>query len=495
MQLHHPPKSNLLNFCKKYWLNVSLSLITVLVFVMNFNKEVINVNGGLGWDGRFYANAAENIDKLIAEKKIDAYRFQRTLVPLIIYTAFGISKVETNTANIITAYKIFNFIALSMSMVYFFLICKKLQLNWKLVTIGFASLFWCFPILKFPFFYPTLTDAAAFSIGLMIAYYYLMDNKIAFTICILLGSFVFPTFLLFFLLFIFKKEKVTNERSFYKKMILPGLFLLYFLFSFISLPDFFTPISSGCNPISKNLLVPSLLIVVLYFYFISGILPNLSIKEWFKKIGTRYLCVALGVAMLLQVLKYILASRKETFQASDYLVNVLQQSVTNPGAFLVAHTAYFGFFIILIAIAYREITQAILARGYGAALLFIGIAVLGIGSESRQLINFYPLVIVFILIALKEANRISTPFVLLYSSANLLIARFWQSIDLGSSLSEKDLIQYPAQNYFKFQGPWMSNATYMFNLVVLLVTAMIFFLLYKYNFFQNLLKVNRHKSQ
>lgn len=60
----------------------------------------------------------------------------------------------------------------------------------------------------------------------------------------------------------------------------------------------------------------------------------------------------------------------------------------------------------MIGLAGKEMVQAIKNQGYGLAILFAGVGFMSLGSESRQLINFYPLLVIIALIAFKSKEKL-----------------------------------------------------------------------------------------
>jgi hypothetical protein len=384
--------------------------ITIAILCFNFNREIINVNDGAGWDGKFYVTATQNCFELIEGKFFDQYQFQRILLPITVNRVMWMSNIEPTFLNIILAFRMLNFLLICIAIAYFILISKRLSLSIGAEVIGFCSLFWCFPVLKLSFYYPLLSDVAALSIGTMITYYYFSSRMLVMLLLIFIGSFVFPTFIFFSLLIFFKNKPLAmdNVKGFIQKLILPVAFLitivLLYYFDWRTLFGSF----NGSAPVNKSLFPLSVVIVALYLYFISLILPNVkqAVLFAYKSIRPKFLFLCIIVVVAVTLVKMLFANNAQTqFTALQYLTNIIKQSITNPGISLIAHTAYYGLFLVPLVFFRRQIKEAILRFGYGMIFLMLCVAMMATGSESRQLINFYPLIVVIVLIAIQSLKK------------------------------------------------------------------------------------------
>ena len=470
---------------------IVLILSTCLLFFFNFKGELIPVNEGLGWDGRLYAAYTAHIDEYIVQKGINEYRFQRILMPVILsktMKALGIQLTDPkdpnspNTPNMVMGFRVFNLVFLLLGLFYFILISKKLKLTPVNEIIGFAALFWCFPALKMPGYNPIITDVGAFTMGLMVTYHFLCNHRIVNLILILLGSFVYPTFILFGLLLIFPKEEYTSETKPFRieRFILPILFLIIFAWAYFGNYKEFSDTYAEVKGTNNSALGISIVLALLYSYFIGAFLPDFNkIKEIFSKVKWLYLIPIIGIFLLVKYLTVTYAvPRPEQMSGGRYLINIMKQSVANPAVFYVSHIIYLGWLPLLIIWMGKQVVIAIRANGYGLTILFAGVGLMSLGSETRQLINFYPLLVIVVLIALQQMRPVKPWVAYLFAISALILSRFWYSINADGDISKK-LLEYPAQRYFQVFGPWMSDQAYMMNLVVVLMAAATFFILHK----------------
>ena len=458
-----------------------LIIITCLLFFLNFKGEIIPVNNGMGWDGRLYAYYTAQLDSAIQEKRINEYRFQRILMSVVLNKSMKAMNIEFSVDNTVMAFKVFNLLFLLIALLYYFLISRKLGFTPLNEMLGLAALFWCFPILKIPGFNPIITDVGAFSLGIMVVYHFLCNHRIVNIFLILLGSFVYPTFLLFGLLIIFPRESYSSKDNAYRpeRLILPSLYLLVFLVAYFGYQNDFSDTYADVNPTNSKALWLSILIALAYCYFIGAFLPDFKrTKEIFQKINWLYLIPIIGIFVIIRYLTHNYASpQPQQMSTGRYIINIMKQSVANPGVFIVAHIIYFGWLPILLIWLKKPIVTTIRANGYGLSILLAGVGFMSLGSESRQLINFYPLFVILVIMSLQNIKAINQIVVFGFAFSSLLLSRFWYVF--GSGDISKNLLKYPAQRYFQFFGPWMSNEAYLQNLLITGFVFLVFLILQK----------------
>ncbi|HMG15961.1 MAG TPA: hypothetical protein VK590_10975 [Saprospiraceae bacterium] len=472
-----------------------LILITCILFFFNFKGEIIPVNNGMGWDGRLYGNYTAMLDSAIIEKKINEYRFQRILMSVVLNKTMKAFNIDFTIANIVLGFKIFNLIFLLIALLYYLLISRKLGFTPINEMLGLAALFWCFPILKIPGYNPIITDVGAFAMGMMVVYHFFSNHRIVNICLILLGSFVYPTFLLFGLLVIFPREAYTSSDKTYRKdrIIFPLLYLLIFCIAYFGYQAEFSDTYANINPTNKNMLWLSILIAVSYCYFIGAFFPDFQkIKEAFQKINWLYVIPLIGIFIFVKYLTHTYATpQPQQMSTGRYIINIMKQSVANPGVFIVSHIIYFGLIPIILIWMKTQIVAVIRANGYGLTILLIGIGFMSLGSESRQLINFYPLFVILVILALQNMKPIKPIVAYGFVIVSLLLSRFWYIIGTEGDLSTK-LLEYPAQRYFQFFGPWMNNQVYLQNFVIVISILFGFLILQKTG---NLFELKELKSK
>jgi hypothetical protein len=471
-----------------------LVLILILLLIKGYYSEKIPVNDGLGWDGFGYGNLIRNAETFLSDRSIDKYLFQRIGIPLFLHYVFNLLNIGFLNSNFIAAFEILNLVCILTAILYFFKISNKLKLSVNTEIIGFSSLFFCFPVIKLCGFYPVLLDIPAFTIGLMLVYYYLQNNVVLYFLLIFIGSFIFPTFIVMSLLFLFKKAPVEHQNS-----VTPGAPsqrnwtsgseniihpVLYFFFPLLFLIMFYFLYYKGSwDIIVENIKTEAIgTVVIWYSLFIAlGYILYLTYfkKSYFnlKTILTALNPLGITIAFLVYVNIQLLSSYYTSDAASPltlkmYLTNVVSQAVQNPAAFLVAHVFYFGLVFLLLFFLLRDLKKEIMTYGFGMIAFFTAVIFFSVGSESRQLINYYPFLVVLILGALNKQWDISLPFSIIYSAVCVCLSHFWYTINLPEDPSAYESFNpflSPMQRYFMFQGPWVNDTIYLIHLGICLV--------------------------
>ena len=265
-----------------------------------------------------------------------------------------------------------------------------------------------------------------------------------------------------------------------ERLVLPALFLIAFVVVYFGFQNQFADTYSNINPTNRKLLFISVLLALGYMYQIGAFLPDFSnFKDALSKVKWIYL---VPIVLIILFIKYMTATytspNPENIGGGRYLINIVKQAVANPGVFLVSHIIYFGWLPLMLIFAGKEMVNAIRSLGYGVAILLAGVGFMSLGSESRQLINFYPVFVVAALLALQKKQALKPWVLALFGVSSLILSRFWYSItgygDLGVNLTE-----WPAQRYFQVFGPWMSNSTYAMNLFICLIAVSVILILQK----------------
>lgn len=478
---------------KQYRLFLILVLASVLLF--GFFGEKIPVNNGLGWDGITYAKITKNFDEQFLKGEIDSYRFQRVLLPFLISKSLGLLQIAPSDAAIVTAYSVANLLCIALSVFLFFLIANALRLKPAVEIIGFSSLFFSFALLKYSLYYPVLMDTMAFCIGMAFTYFYV---KRQFELCFLmvfLGAFVYPNFILFPLLLLFAPEAAKEGGNPWLPKIarlgLVGLFALFVVYFYVVRDFPLIPEKMKVNPVNQTFLIPSVIGVMIYLYLTNSLISlKQNLLAFYQSIHIKHILYFVGVVAASKlIISFFAAKGGFPIDSKVYFYNILSQSFTNPLNFWVAHAVYFGLAMLLLIFLTKAFREQVLQHGYGALAWMLAFGFFAIGNESRQLINAYPVFLLFLLMAMQRSWEISPTFAYAYALLSLLVSRFWYSINANGNFSNNTditgFLEFPLQQYFMFQGPWTSNTMYGIHLIgagvlLLAITGSI----YKWNLIQ-----------
>lgn len=481
---------------KKQGHRIILVLILAALILKSYFSEKLLANAGFGWDGVTYASLTHSFDYLLEHHQINPYYFQRIGIPFVLYHFFSFCKIAFTDVNILKAYSFVNIGFIAIAVLFFFSISKALNISRNVEILCFSLLFFCFPILKYALFYPIIMDIPAFSIAMVLVYLYVKQKTILFFIGILLGSFVYPNFIILGSLFFFKLPSLDQEETPVPenghrnklKLVISSHVLFYVLFCF-TLPIvyiYFFKVAEKMDPtdIFPRVFDSKTLNSVLYWVCFSAALLYLiflnnfplkyfSFKKVLKSVNIPGVILTVLVFIAVQQLVARFASHEEGYLTTNkYMFNLIKQSLKNPLNYIVAHVFYYGIAPLLCLFIIKDFKKEIMNLGFGVVLFFNLIVYFSLGSESRQLINYYPFLVLLIMLVLDKKWNISLGFSVICSGLCLALSHFWFTINKGLSAELYGKIElmdkFPAQRYFMFQGPWVNNYMYLVHLGVCL---------------------------
>lgn len=487
---------------------IILILILICLLIKGFYGEKILANGGLGFDGVIFADLTANAFKYLSNNAIDNYYFQRIGVPLVLHTIFKLFNIDFCQSNIIQAFLYLNIFCVILGAIYYFLISSELKLKPTIEIIGFSSLFFCFPILKLSMFYPILMDIPCFALSIIFLYYYLRDKNIICLITLFLGVFIFPNFILLSILLFFKKtplklsqkiDVLSNSKNriilliekynFIQILLLitTPLFLLFLLYKFYYFNSF-DIIQQGFRfyPVKTLFVLFSFLLAILYLYILNFFEAQLlTFTQLLKSFRVIHIILFIILFICITFIINSCSSKAEANLTLDkYLTNIINQVVKNPLNFIVSHTFYFGAMPLLLFFILKDVKKEILNLGFGALFFYTIIVFFSVGNESRQIIPFFPFLTFLSIISLNKYWNISIYFSGIFSIICIALSHFWYPINAvktGLTYFTPSAIftKFPAQRYFMFQGPWVSNYMYKIHLFVCILILVVLWFMFK----------------
>jgi hypothetical protein len=168
--------------------------------------------------------------------------------------------------------------------------------------------------------------------------------------------------------------------------------------------------------------------------------------------------VAAGLLVLVAFGTYQLGAEVTARETGILFDRMLYSSVARPLAFVVGHVVHFGPIIVLAMMLWPRSARHIHRFGPGMVLLFLGILVLGLTSESRTITAILPFVVAFTALSVDRLEwRMGK--VVTFATMSLIVSRVWFPINQGA-IDQPPHLEFPAQFYFMNFGPWMSNQSY-----------------------------------
>lgn len=473
MSSYFPLQGNLVNLIERLGgpgIFVFCLLVYYAVFLIT---GFIPVNGGAGFDGSVYL---DYIIRLSSGEEIldDPYRLMRLsgFLPAILMAKLGF-----DTSKLIAFQAILNALMLSLGVSIFYCFVKTLveiRLNALMATF---VLFFSWPFLVMPIYYPILSDhialfAAIVSLWAWLKSYYSLQYLLIF-VCV----WIMPG--LFYLPLLLSALPYQRSRGLGKSRV--NAAALCFLFvTFIAFSAYLWTNLTGLSDseivnhppgfdLGRADLRDWSSIFVLFALSFSALAWGLlfSNSSFWKVFDPRRFILG-GVAAAAGFISVaFLIDWGSGFRGPPLYYFMLLQSVAAPAKPLVSHFLHFGP-VILVAMLSMGIFRDTFFRGAAFPLGVVFTAYLPLlilGSESRQWMAVFPLAVA--LVALNERSTRALLVIFVFSVFLCIPAVFLRegvSAAFGSGL---DYMSNGWQYYFGRQGPWISNRTYTIGFVLI----------------------------
>jgi hypothetical protein len=460
-----------------------------------YRLDNLYVNGMPPWDASFYTRLARDFYGTLSQA--GPYTIQRILPSAIIYHLFRALSVQPTDENIILGFVLLNALLITLTGYLFALVADELGISRRGKWLGFVGLFFNFAVLKHRLYDPVLTDTSAYATGMLLLYFYLKRKRAGLLISTALGAFVWPTILLQgTLLLAFPRPEASDvlpvatgvrpvsARPFYLKagavaisllVSLAGLLLILYVLR-VGVPIVL--------PVFRPSLPLSIAVVVLYlFYGMKTLLlagELLNVDHLLSYLAKKRVVLGMASAVLLFVLVK-LAQAALTQQAgpnypvSLYVLTTFWVCVIYPAVFLISHVVYFGPIVLLLLFLRKEVCRLIQEHGLGLWLCAALSLLLSLNSESRQMINFLPVFVVFVARATDDLRWGKAQYWLL-AVLSLLLSKAWLRIGpLRTEGMTNHEILLSNQLLFMNNGPAMSGRMYVVQGCAVLVVGLVIY--------------------
>jgi hypothetical protein len=454
-------------------------------FTYGFNYgERVQRADGLGWDGTAYAAWAQmDTAELLGSKVTPKYYMGRMLPSIIIHNVSKIVGYDIkSTARVIHAFYIYNFILIVIGIIVLMKIGNFYEWNLKIYYLAFAGIFLNFPVLKMSIYNPTLVDMTALILGLVTFYFYTIRKKILLSAIVFVSSFVWPSMLipgLFLILFSHNKSSYKNNNILAVTItILAAAYAIYLYFiENLRLPEGVTQINYTLWPLSA---------ILLFLYVFIGLRSTVDIRGVVDSLRKLKIDDLILIAIIFFLNRYVInlfsSNENGPLTIREFLGYTFQAGLNDPLVNCVAHIMTYGPFFIIALLLWSDFVKSVRDQGLGL-LLYIGIFVIvSVSSESRQLINIWPFIVIIVCQVLNK-NNISWYFVFAITGLCLILSRFWLKINVAPLTYKPG--EFPDQLLFMHAGPWLSHQMYWVFLAVVLITLIAISSLLKLNNMEN----------
>ncbi|EZP54000.1 hypothetical protein [Delftia sp. RIT313] len=437
--------------------------------------DLFPVNGGAGFDGSVYL---EYILKIAAGVDIhnDPYRLMRVsgFIPAIFMAYLGLGVRE-----LILFQAILNSVMLAMGAAIFFSTCQQLTGKKTESLIATGTLFFSWPYLVMPIYYPILSDHIALLASILALWAWARSSWVLLCVIIFFSVWLMPgLFIVPLLLLAFPREGGDfNMGQVSRNSVIRSVLFCIFL----SASGYSIYRLNGLSNSEINMHPPGFDIgmddLKAWSIVLVGVLMActafswswiFSRKEFWKLISVKQLMLGLCIVALGIISINAIIDWSSGNQGPPLFYFLLLQASAAPLKPIVAHFLYYGPIFIMALCFCLFLNYKIKSRAEFSLLVAISayLPLLIFGSESRQWIAIFPVAITFLILVEKRVRVL----LLLLAGALLLCspAIFLKSEINAAVLSGSNYLSNEWQLYFGRQGPWMSPRIYIIGLISML---------------------------
>jgi hypothetical protein len=473
--------------------NIRIVVVTLLVLGACFlNRELIPAGEGAGYDGVTYASWVEHltlqslIDSVSSRGEaqapppaiaLDRPYARRILPSLVLHYVLTNAGVPATTANVVKAFALLNLVLLLIGVGCWLAAADAFGIGDNGKWLGVVGLIVSYANAKMPFYYPTLTDTAAFAIGSVCLLCYVKRQPVALWVASFAGTFVWPTlaYFGFFLIACPRNDQPADDRGANRLAIglAAGIAAVTMLAIEIELASGSTISATPVRPVAA---LRHLSVALVGGYLFFGLRPLLASGDLWRSIHPSRLVSrpSLWAACLL-----IVASELAVWliapatRPTRHLANLFLSAIAQPFVFFLAHVLYFGPLLIFLLMAWPRVCRRAQALGAGAVICLGAALFQSIGSESRHLINFLPFAILLLISTIEDVVATTNRWIV-FAVVTVLCSKVWLPMDRTLVFPYVGELQW-RDVYVSSRGPWISHTAYLTQLLLVLPVALLFY--------------------
>lgn len=443
---------------------------------------VIPVGSGAGWDGSVYLDYVLKVAR--GERVVgDPYRLMRVSGFLPSVFAVHLGLVEEY---VVYFQMIINSVLLSAAAALFFKVIYILSRSQLRACVFTGVLFFSWPYLVMPIYYPMLSDHLALVISVVAISAWLGGRDLVLLLVIFVSCWVMPGLFLVPLLLVMMPrsrcmavvdKSVGGQLNNNKILQFSCFFGLLFLFSYFVFKSFYLSIEEiDSYPNNLNLGISewryfTLFLLTLGFVGVAWVCAKvLSLVEFLESISIKRVVISVLILFFGLFSVRFFIDWGSGFHGPPLIYFLVLQASSAPMKPFVAHFIYFGpIFFLAVAFCLNHKNYFI---NPGSLPLFVIMLVylplLLTGSESRQWIAVFPVMVA--LVSLSQYGSRSLLILVLFSVFLCMPAfHLREGVMVPFREGLKDLGGGGWQWYFGRHGPWMSQKTYTMGLVYIFV--------------------------
>jgi len=459
------------------------AIVAGYLLIYFFVGERVPYNGGLGFDGYFYGHLAADFPGMLA-RKVPDYYLDRILPSFVVWLSARVLSFDLSTpATVVAAFHVYNSILLMIAAFAWVRIAQALKLSTEIAVIGAACLFLNWNLTTQYLYFAVLTDATAFSLGVVAALCAVQRRYFSLAVAALIASFSFKLVMPMALLWVvFAGPAPERPPLRWQASLAIGAAVIAGAAAVYAAYALHFDVGYGGAPIDAPTLPLSIAVLMLYVCAVAWAFPVNRVFGGlaFANMPAVVFFVALWAMReaILVVLARYFANDTTVYDYSTFILGSLATAVAKPGVFLVAHVAALGPGVILLLVYLRRVCNAAADASAGWALFLGATLVLALNSESRKLAFVYPFVVMVLCRALRDVD-IRPRFAVCFVICSIVISRCYlplnalgmQTIEPGIMTDFTQLLRFPWQWFFMNVGHYMGWAGYAINLALALAAA------------------------
>lgn len=471
------------------------AILAAYLIVYFFVGERVDWNGGLGFDGSLYGHLSADFTGVLAQR-IPDYYLERLLPSLIIWLSATILHIELSTPQrIVDAFHIYNSLVLIGAAFAWMRIARTLRLTREVALIGTACLFVNWIVLKEYWFFVVQTDVTAFALGVVAALCVIERRPFLLSLVALIASFAWETVMPFTLLLIlfagpaseFNRVKFPTSVGAALSLAAVGVAVGYSLYATLVRPLHFGP---GGAQVDLRALPLSIVLMAAYIFYVAHavfLTPGaMSFRIGPPNVIAFFLAIWILRTIALRLMVHYFATGEPFLDFATFVTSLFVAPVAKPALFALGMVVSFGPGFLLVLWYLPRILAAAVAHSSGALLGVIFTMIMVFDTESRQLAFSYPLLIVFLCVALQREFRPNRRFALAFLTCSIALSKFYlplNALGMGMIDSSKPvtdwniLLQFPWQWVFMNLGISMGWIGYAVNSVLAVAVALVLLLI------------------
>jgi hypothetical protein len=462
------------------------------IFYILFGEQY-PFKAGFSTDGRVFESFVYSFTE---SYYFDSYYVHRILPAFLIRTFFKLFSNPLSEPAILLAFQILNILSLIISCYFLKQLFTLLKVTLKNQLLFFLLFFFNFGVIKYHFYFPSMTDQLALMLSTILLYFYLRNNITGIIISTIALAFTWPMAYYLGLILIAFPVNILP----YSQIDLGKRKLIYFFSALyiLTLIVFFVFIMNAkinvlfVAQIDRRLfpLILSIIGTTFFYLMFAKLFFNkmlFDIQLFLKKLNYKRLLTSAGVFILVYVtVKALHPKPTYTYSISQTLTDPVTYSLIRPLITIVADVSYFGVIVCILIFFWTSFCKTLSQMGWGLVIAVgFNLFLFGAAPQSRHLVNLLPWITVFLAKALDKYS-FSKIFYITVGILGILASKVWLKLNIyadykeWAKVDENGNLGFPDQILWMNIGPWMNEQMYYLQgAVALILIGILFFILYK----------------